>query len=73
MENETAIDWILKEINERGGFIFTIHYEEVFAQAKQMEKQQIIKFANKVLDNVVGRDIELIKPIEEIYNETYLK
>jgi hypothetical protein len=39
---QTAVDWLLKEINERNGFIFTIYYEELFNQAKAMEKEQII-------------------------------
>jgi len=43
-------------------------------QAKHMEKEQMIEFANKVLDNTVGDydgDIELLTPLEDIYNETY--
>lgn len=73
---KTAVQWLLKEINERNGFIFTIHYEELFNQAKAMEKEQIIEFANKVIYNAecsfTGRAY-LEKDINEIYNETYGK
>jgi hypothetical protein len=67
-DKQTAIDWILKEINERGGFIFTIHYEEVFAQAKQMEKEQIMKAFSR---NYMYPDD--IPASEKYYNETYAK
>jgi hypothetical protein len=44
MENkQTAVEWLIDTINECGGFIFTSHYEELFNQAKQMEKEQMIK------------------------------
>jgi hypothetical protein len=65
-DKQTAIDWILKEINERGGFIFTIHYEEVFAQAKQMEKEQIMNAIERYYP-YSGRKIAA----EKYYNENY--
>jgi hypothetical protein len=71
-DKETAIDWILKEINERGGFIFTIHYEEVFAQAKQMEKEQIIKANDDGALMAYALPFNApFKKGEEYYNETY--
>jgi len=42
----------------------------------KMEKEQMIEFANKVLDNTVGDydgNIVILKPIEDIYNETFGK
>jgi len=40
-------------------------------KAREIHKEHMINFGKKVLDNISGRDIELIKPIEEIYKERY--
>ena len=40
---QTALEWLILEINEHNGFIFTMHYDELFKQAKAMEKEQIEK------------------------------
>jgi hypothetical protein len=80
MENkQTAVDFLLHEISEIVGIIapdafsaalMKIRYE----QAKTLEKEQIIEFANKVLYNAecsfTGRAY-LEKDINEFYNETY--
>ena len=72
MENkQTAIEWLLKEINERNGFIFTIHYEELFNQAKAMEKEQI-KDAH-LIGLISSMEMEATKQAEQYYNETYGK
>ena len=71
-KNMTAVEWLIETINDGGGFIFTSHYEKLFKQAKQMEKEQMIEFTNKVLDNTIG-DLILLYPVEKIYNETYGK
>jgi hypothetical protein len=83
MDNkQTAIEWILKEINERGGFIFTIHYEEVFAQAKEIEKKQILlarlngfeesaEGFNHEYPTMTKEETELRIKNEEYYKETY--
>jgi len=69
MENkQTAIEWLLKEINERNGFIFTIHYEELFNQAKAMEKEQIMMAYN---DGRVNQGLKQNKNSEQYYEETY--
>jgi hypothetical protein len=71
---QTALEWLILEINEHNGFIFTMHYDELFKQAKAMEKEQMIEFANKVIYNAecsfTGRAY-LEKDINEIYNESY--
>jgi len=43
-------------------------YEESFEKAKQMEKEQIIQFADEYADAVMGG---CINRAEEYYNETY--
>lgn len=72
MENkQTAIEWLLKEINERNGFIFTIDYEELFNQAKAMEKEQIMKAYMVCEDSGTLEESEVYA--DKYYNETYGK
>jgi hypothetical protein len=73
---QTAIEWlenqiktskyfykVLEDINSRN----TVAQSEIFEQAKEMEKEQIIKFANDYLDD----DADLTA--EQYYNETFKK
>lgn len=71
MENkQTAVEWLIETINERGGFIFTSHYEELFNQAKAMEKEQI---KDAFEDGCIGEMYELNAHYtsEKYYNKTY--
>lgn len=72
MENKriTAVDWLIETINERGGFIFTSHYEELLNQAKAMEKEQI---KDAFTDGCIGELYELnaYYTSEKYYNQTY--
>jgi hypothetical protein len=46
MENKTAVEWLVKEINKLTGL--TIQMDEpIIEQAKEMEKEQIVNFADK--------------------------
>ena len=70
---QTAVEWLIErlEINNsvsRQGEFWNL----LKNQAKQMEKEQMIEFADKVLDYKID-DLYLIYPVEEIYNETYGK
>ena len=73
MENkQTAIDYIVNVVNS----CIAPDYipNEIVNQAKQMEKEQMIKFAQIVIDNTCGDydgNVVILKPIEDIYNETY--
>lgn len=68
---QTAIDWLYSQITFNG--LDDID-GQVFEQAKAMEKEQTIEFANKVLYNAecsfTGRAY-LEKSINEYYKETY--
>lgn len=70
---QTAVQWILKELMNDDclpdGFPF-----EIYNEALAMEKEQMIEFAQIGIDNTCGDydgNVVLLKPIEEIYNETY--
>jgi hypothetical protein len=69
MENkQTAVQWLIETINESGGFIFTIYYKELFNQAKQMEKEQIIDSFDEGFKYDINNGGG-----EQYYNETYGK
>lgn len=56
--------------------VFEIAYSQIIEQAKAMEKEQNIEFANKVLYNAecsFSGIAYLEKDINELYNETYNK
>ena len=78
MENRiTAVGWIVNKLmKESTGFISLDALTSYTEQALEIEKEQMIEFANKVLYNAecsfTGKAY-LEKDIEEIYNETYGK
>ena len=66
MSKETAVEWL---INELTVIDFTDPFwKEKIEQAKEMEKQQMIKFAN---DFLFLEDTDLTA--EQYYNKTYKK
>jgi hypothetical protein len=71
MENLTAVDWLLKQIDDM--YIHQI-YDKQFNQAKEMEKQQIIDaYQNGGID---GQVFALTRKIniengEQYYNQTF--
>jgi hypothetical protein len=75
----TAVQWLKDKLFELEIKIdFKTHEEAffIFEEAKQMEKEQMIKFAQIVIDNTCGDydgNVVILKPIEDIYNETYGK
>jgi hypothetical protein len=69
MKDKTAVDWVIKQINNKSigdGDYRTI--SDVFNQAKQMEKEQIMKAFSR---NYMYPDD--IPASEKYYNETYAK
>ena len=76
MENkQTAVRWLEENLIGNPHFESDfIHNRNTFKQAKAMEKEQMIKFADKVLDNAecsfTGTPY-LEKDINEIYKDTY--
>ena len=39
---QTAVEWLLEQIENKNGKEFTSYYSEFIEQAKEMEKQQIV-------------------------------
>lgn len=64
MENkQTAIEWLVEKIQQANP---SFKFDALIRQAKQMEKQQMIKFAN---DFLFHDDTDLTA--EQYYNETF--
>ena len=68
MSKQTAVDWLIDQIVNHNGV-----NSKTFEQAKEMEREQMIKFAlhlhNVDMSNT-GIDI-LMDEAEQYYNETY--
>jgi hypothetical protein len=77
MKQQTALDWYIDKINEMT-FEAAIHFQlfkegNEYEQAKEMEKEQMIRFAMKMheVDCIkTGIDL-LLDEAEQYYNETF--
>jgi hypothetical protein len=68
MENKlTAVEWIVEQLTPSIS-LQQKHIDELFKQAKEMEKERMIKFAN---DFLFHDDTDLTA--EQYYNETFNK
>ena len=71
LKNLTAVEWLALRYHHRQGYLS----QDDIAQAKAMEKEQIIDFAmqmHKIDCSKTGTDI-LLNEAELYYNETYNK
>ena len=70
---KTAVEWFAKELYEKfemkgDGKVF----DDLLEQAKEMEKEQKIKFAENCLDKALDLDIRTaFSNVEKYYNETF--
>ena len=71
-KQQTAVDWLTEKVKSKEWQdMFIWHKEEVFKQAKEIEKQQII---NAHLTGLIRPlEIEATKQAEQYYNEEYGK
>ena len=76
-KQQTAVDWFMEQIGEKqpNGFYVISTLEDVqnvFQQAKEMDKQQKIEFAKRCLDKALDLDVRTAySKIEQYYNETF--
>jgi hypothetical protein len=70
-KQQTAVEWLEKICNDRGYYLMS----EYFEQAKEMEKERMIEFADNYVDNcVIPNDnmaIPTIMDVPNYYNKTY--
>jgi hypothetical protein len=75
MSKQTAVQWLLKKIEEKNGTEFSSYYTEFIKQAKAMEKEQITKTARQCHFEGVRQSAktseEYIAYGEQYYNQTY--
>jgi hypothetical protein len=70
MSKQTALEWLIEKVNSpEWQDCFIWHKEEIFQQAKAMEKEQIILANEDCSTNELGEFISG----EQYYNETYGK
>jgi hypothetical protein len=65
---KTAIDWLIEQMP----YEFRAKYAyDLFKQAKELEKEQIIEFANCFYDDCITEGGSLKQSAEDYYNQTY--
>ena len=70
MEQKTAVEWLIHELNTRQKPLDNSQIDELFEEAKAMEKEQIIE---AVMYGDIRGKLETYMTAEEYYNETYNK
>ena len=84
-KQQTAVEWFIEQLEDEGDLretpsirniqlnIDTSDYMELKQQAKEMDKQRMIEFAEDWYFNgpLLGEGIDVKNTIEQHYNETY--
>jgi hypothetical protein len=74
---QTSVEWLVEQLarkhNEFQALTFYYDHRDEIEQAKQMEKEQMIAFANDVSREILNENIHSPFSIEQYYNETYNK
>jgi len=68
MEQKTAVEWLIHELNTRQKPLDNSQIDELFEEAKAMEKEQIIE---AVMYGDIRGKLETYLTAEEYYNEKY--
>jgi hypothetical protein len=76
MENkQTAVEWLVEKLTNRQNGVFDgfpiMSLDEIYEQAKAMEKEQIIDSFRNGLDDFYDKDTFYYENGEKYYNETY--
>jgi len=78
MKQQTAVEWLIEKLKKNDiayGMFDLYNHDEIFEQAKQMEKEQIILAATEMKREVIGNTLfnkEMkFKNGEEYYDEIY--
>jgi hypothetical protein len=68
MKKQTAVEWLQEAISKKLSSEISPSFLDLFDQAKEMEKEQIIDAANKLLYHGTGPGDTAA---EQYYNETF--
>ena len=69
MKKNTAVEWLLQQIENKNGTEFSSYYNEFIEQAKEIEKQQIIDAWVDGNDNEPKETTEHYA--KQYFNQTY--
>lgn len=68
---QTAVDWLVENAEDFFGGLLA---PSIIERAKQIERQQLIDFANNAYEYAISNWRRMDKTVgEELYNETYNK
>jgi hypothetical protein len=73
-KQQTAVEWLVKELNQKIDFIPLDKWDmlrDIIQQAKEMEKEQMIDFAVEFTYGTKRVGEPLKKDFIELYNKTY--
>ena len=73
-KQQTAVEWLVKELNQKIDFIPLDKWDmirDIIQQAKEMGKEQMIDFAVEFTYGTKRVGEPLKKDFIELYNETY--
>ena len=66
---QTAVEWLIEQIEIKNGKEFSSYYSEFIEQAKAMEKEQVI---NAHLTGLIHPlEMEATKQAEQYYNDNF--
>ena len=68
---QTAVEWMFEQFFKVKWGSMQGNMPTIFEQAKEMEKEQMIEFANRFYDECGMQYGGLEKSAEQYYNETY--
>ena len=75
MEQQTAVEWLIKKLQNRQNGIFDglphLSLDEIYNQAKQMEKEQIVEANISGMQFVHCDENRWEEYAEKYYNETF--
>jgi hypothetical protein len=67
---QTAVEWLAETLRFASKELYAEMYEHI-EQAKEMEKEQIVKFSKVVLKEYKWIRHEELSTIKRLYNETF--
>jgi len=73
MAQQTAVEWLVHQLNTRQKPLDNSQIDELFEQAKAMEKEQIMKAFSDGQETPINNPTIPHYSKEEYYNETYTK
>ena len=71
-KKQTAVEWLVEQITNKVGYYSEEVQKEIYQQAKEMEKEQIVDAANNGCASGMCY-IDKSRDGEQYYNETYKK